>query len=182
MLFLKMVLVGPPRLGKTSMRRRMTGEITDISSAGESEEPSTGAVESSHVIIRSLSSTTAIITADNWSSVEGLSDEARMLLQFFYETNSMVVSEPAPTVDTLHLTAPEMPEIVEVPSNSNISSTQLSVEVKGDEMEDVRDAKPPVETQHLKYEESSEYNPFDVTYAIDMNDMLMKAMASKDWK
>ena len=178
MLFLKMVLVGPPRMGKTSMRRRMTGEITDISSAGESEEPSTGAVESSHVIIRSLSSTTAVISADNWSSIKGISDEARMLLQFFYETNSMVVSEPAPTVDISHLTTPE---IVVIPPSSDISSCQSSVKVEEDKMEDVQDAKPPVEAQPLKHE-SSEYDPFDVTYAIDMNDMLMKAMASKDWK
>ena len=65
------------------------GEITDLKSAGEAEQPhaSTGAVESGHsVIVRSLSSTTAVVTQAEWSSVENLTDEARMLFHNFVDS------------------------------------------------------------------------------------------------
>ncbi len=42
MWFIKVILLGAPRLGKTTARRRLTGEIKDISSSGEEEQPSTG--------------------------------------------------------------------------------------------------------------------------------------------
>ena len=85
MLFVKMAFVGGPRLGKTTTRRRLTGEIRDIASAGEVEQPSTGAVESERVIIRNLSCTTAMVTQTDWLAAENLTDEARMLLQYFYQ-------------------------------------------------------------------------------------------------
>ena len=65
------------------------GEITDLKSAGEAEypHPSTGAVESGHsVIVRSLSSTTAVVTQAKWSSVENLTHEARMLFHNFVDS------------------------------------------------------------------------------------------------
>ena len=89
LLFLKFLFLGPPRLGKTTARRRLMGEITDLKSAGEAEQPhpSTGAVESGHsVIVRSLSSTTAVVTQAEWSSVENLTHEARMLFHNFVDS------------------------------------------------------------------------------------------------
>ena len=84
-LFVKMAFVGGPRLGKTTTRRRLTGEIIDIASAGEAEQPSTGAVESGRVIIRNLSCTTAMVTKTDWLAAENLTDEAHMFLQYFYQ-------------------------------------------------------------------------------------------------
>ena len=80
-----MAFVGGPRLGKTTTRRRLTGEIIDIASAGEAEQPSTGAVESGRVIIRNLSSTTAMVTKTEWLAAKNLTDEAHMFLQYFYQ-------------------------------------------------------------------------------------------------
>jgi GTPase SAR1 family protein len=88
MLFVKVIFLGAPRLGKTTTRRRLTGEIDDIDSAGEPEQPSTGSVEMGHnVVIRNLSSTTAVVTPSEWSATKDLTEEANMLLQFFYQAS-----------------------------------------------------------------------------------------------
>ena len=81
MLFLKFLFLGPPRLGKNTVRRRLMGEIVDLQSAGEAEkaQPSTGVVESGSMIVKSVSNTTAIVTQSEWSAVKSLEDEARML-------------------------------------------------------------------------------------------------------
>ena len=89
LLFLKFVFLGPPRLGKTTVRRRLMGEITDLKSAGEAEQaqPSTGAVESGHsMIVKSLSNNTTVITQAEWSRVASLTDEARMLFHNFVDS------------------------------------------------------------------------------------------------
>ena len=179
MYFLKFLFVGAPRLGKTSMRHRLTGEIVDISSAREAEQPSTGTVESRQVIIRSLSSSTAVISAENWSSLQGLSDEARMLLQFFYETNSVVASEPS--VDRSLLITPEgpPPQAMETQSRSDSASTSAGSTQPNTPVEDAEESEPPVEVEPQQ-EESAYNGPADINFAFDMNDMLTKAMASKD--
>ena len=174
MYFLKFIFVGPPRMGKTSLLRRLIGEIVDIISAAESsEQPSTGTVESAHMVIRNLSSTTAVMTPGNWSSIKGLSEEARMLLQFFYQTNYLVASEPVASITTPHL-----PKIVEVPFCSDVSSFEENNEAK--EMSIVEDESRKVDAHDeasVGHDEMS-----DIDYAIGIYDMLMKAMASNDWK
>ena len=88
MLFVKIIFLGPPRLGKTTARRRLMGEIVDISSATEPEQPSTGAVESGgNVVVRNISNTTAVMTPSEWSVLKDLTEEARTLLQFIYSHN-----------------------------------------------------------------------------------------------
>ena len=85
MWFIKVIFLGAPRLGKTTVRRRLTGEINDIRSSGEGEQPSTGAIESGHsILIRNLSTTTALITPSEWLTAKNLTEEARMLIQLFY--------------------------------------------------------------------------------------------------
>ena len=67
------------------MRRRLAGEIEDISSSGEGEQPSTGAVESGpSVIIRNLSSTTALVTPSEWLVTDDLTEEVQVFLQYFH--------------------------------------------------------------------------------------------------
>ena len=76
MWFIKVILLGAPRLGKATMRRRLTGEIDDISSSEEGEQPSRGSVESGpSIVIRNLSSTTALIAESEWLATKNLSDE-----------------------------------------------------------------------------------------------------------
>ena len=102
LLFLKLLFVGPPRLGKTTARRRLMGEIADLISADEAEQsqPSTGAVESGHsMIVRGLSSTTAVVTQADWSTVESHTDEARMLFHNFVDSVE-TRSVPLPSPDT----------------------------------------------------------------------------------
>ena len=76
------------------MRRRLTREIDDIDSAGETTQPSTGAVETDHnVVIRNLSSTTAVVMPSEWSATKDLSEEARILFQFINETDNSIQSD-----------------------------------------------------------------------------------------
>ena len=82
MWFLKLLFLGPPRLGKTTALRRLMGEIVDLFTAGELDQyqPSTPAVELGHdMIVQELTDMVAVIAGSDWSSVENLTDEARML-------------------------------------------------------------------------------------------------------
>ena len=83
MWFIKVIFLGAPRLGKTTARRRLGGEIADISSSGEAVQPSTGIVESG-VVIRNLSSNTALVTPSHWSISKNLPEEANITLHFLY--------------------------------------------------------------------------------------------------
>ena len=83
--FLKFIFLGLPRLGKTTARRRLTGEIADLDTAEEAKKshPSTGTVESGPSMVVSLTKTTAVITESEWTNVE---DEARMLFHILVDT------------------------------------------------------------------------------------------------
>ena len=106
LIFLKILFVGPPRLGKTTARRRLMGEITDLISASEVDQahPSTGAVESGHnMVVRNVSNTTAVVTQAEWSSVENLSDEARILFHNFVESiEARDIPMPPPELSIPH--------------------------------------------------------------------------------
>ena len=106
LLFLKFLFVGPPRLGKTTARRRLMGEITDLISASEVHQahPSTGAVESGHnMVVRNVSNTTALVTQAEWSSVENLSDEARILFHNFVDSiEARDIPKPPPELSIPH--------------------------------------------------------------------------------
>ena len=83
MWFIKVIFLGAPRLGKTTARRRLGGEIADISSSGEAAQPSTGAVESG-VVIRNLSKNTALVTQSHWSVSKNLTEEANIIIRYIY--------------------------------------------------------------------------------------------------
>ena len=82
MWFIKVILLGAPGLGKSTLRRRLGGEIDDIRSCGETTAyPSTGTVESG-VVIRNLSSTTALVTPSEWRFTKDLSEEASFFFSY----------------------------------------------------------------------------------------------------
>ena len=83
----------------------MAREIDDISSSGEMQQPSTGAVESG-IIIRSLSSTMALVTPSDWCFTRNLAEEANMVLRFISshysekkEVVDKIISSPVGKVD-----------------------------------------------------------------------------------
>ena len=95
MWFIKMILFGPPGLGKSTVRRRMAREIDDISSSGEMQHPSTGAVESG-IVIRNLSSTMVLVTPSDWCFTRDLAEEANIVLRFissYYSEKKLVVDK-----------------------------------------------------------------------------------------
>ena len=101
MIFLKFLFSGPPRLGKTTALRRLVGEIADLMSAGEADRvhASTGAVESgSNMIVKCVSSSTAVVTKAEWCAAKSHTDEARML--FLQLEQSMETEDASPTTST----------------------------------------------------------------------------------
>ena len=100
MLFLKFLFSGPPRLGKTTALRRLVGEIAGLMSAGEADRvhASTGAVESgSNMIVKSVSSSTAVVTKSEWCAAKSRTDEARML---FLQLEQIMETEDTPPTTT----------------------------------------------------------------------------------
>ena len=114
MLFLKFLFLGPPRLGKTTTRRRLMGEIVDLKTAGEEEkvQPSTGAVESGSVIVRNVSDTTAVVTQSKWSALKNLEEEACMLFRNLVDCIDNK-SHTAPMLDDLNKNRPSTKTIGE---------------------------------------------------------------------
>ena len=105
--FLKVLFFGPPRTGKTSMRRRLVREILNL--ANEPVQPSTGTAEHYDVIVKvdedKITTWTTVITKSEWSTVKALfgkqknthetdlDEELRLLYQFVYENASLVVKK-----------------------------------------------------------------------------------------
>ena len=174
-----MAFVGGPRLGKTTTRRRLTGEITDIASAGEPEQPSTGAVESGRVIIRNLSCTAAMVTRTDWLAAENLTDEAHMFLQYFYQqifeqkTSSINSNEESVSDgSTIHDGTPSTQEV----HRTKLSNTNLK--------------SPEVPTSEIKFELLSDPAPPMVrprgsgtllSDVDEMADLFRNAMSAKKW-
>ena len=72
--YLKVLFFGPPRTGKTSMRRRLIGEIQNLSN--EPFQASTGTTEMYDVIVKLVedktTTSTTVITKSKWSTVKAL--------------------------------------------------------------------------------------------------------------
>ncbi len=98
MWFVKVIFLGAPRLGKTTARRRWSGYITDISTAGEEEQPSTGVVESApRIFIRGLSRNAALVTPTDWIAANDIIDEARLFLNLFHSHTKKASDQITPT-------------------------------------------------------------------------------------
>ena len=72
--YLKVLFFGPPRTGKTSMRRRVVGEIQNLSN--EPVQASTGTAEAYDVIVKlvedKITTSTTVITKSRWSTIKAL--------------------------------------------------------------------------------------------------------------
>ena len=112
--YLKVLFFGPPQTGKTSMRRRLVGEILNL--AKEPVQASTGTAEAYDVIVKlvedKIATSTTVITKSKWSTVKALlgkvkgphetdlDEELRILYRiingfFFAIKNRSHVSDPA---------------------------------------------------------------------------------------
>ena len=97
--YLKVLFFGPPRTGKTSMRRRLVGEIQNLTEGPF--QASTGTAECYDVIVKPVEDktivSTTVITESKWSTVKALlgkekiihetdlDEELWFLYQFIYE-------------------------------------------------------------------------------------------------
>ena len=72
--YLKVIFFVPPRTGKTSLRRRLVGEILNLSN--EPVQASTGTAEAYDVIVKlvedKITSSTTVVTKSKWSTVKAL--------------------------------------------------------------------------------------------------------------
>ena len=173
MWFFKVILLGAPRLGKTTARCRLAGEIDDIVSSGEEEQTSTGTVESGYsVVIRNLSSTTALITPSEWLANKDLPDEARMILQYFYchirekkaIQSTATTEQSTPTLETVVLSTEE------TDTNTPVHKAKGQKIFREPEMKSqaTRSVTPP--------SQKSSWSTFNVP------DMIRSAVSAKDWK
>ena len=125
--------IGLPRSGKTSFRRRMTGEILNILWAmarGEKEQPSTGVAEAGgQVFIRNHTTRDiGVLSSEKWTILKNLEDEAGMFSQICYQT---IHDELPSTTTDDNFTARESPHQpsmggAAVAKVSNISAANYS--------------------------------------------------------
>ena len=75
-LYLKFLFFGPPRSGKSSMRRRLVQEILNLLTLGQ-KSASTGIAEAHDVMVKmkKLTSETALIASSEWRSLKESSDK-----------------------------------------------------------------------------------------------------------
>ena len=144
--YLRVLFFGPPRTGKTSMRRRLVGEIQNLEK--EPVQASTGTADCYDVIVKlvadkisdKISTSTTVITKSKWSTVKALfgkeksshetdlDDEMRLLYQFIYrvapqtEKRSPVTKEQSPTVQA------KSPSTVESDPNTSILKKSHQIE------------------------------------------------------
>ena len=175
MFFLKFLFLGPPRLGKTTVRRRLMGEIEDIKSAGEAgqPQPSTGTLETGHsVVVKTVSNTSAIVTESEWSAVASLEDEARMLFHNLVDTISNKSSTPLEAFATVNEALPDRSIKIDDKSSSqsNTDSLQLGNQIKNRKVTD--ESRP-------NFLPSPTMFPQDM---LDITTIFKEAMGSDYWK
>ena len=105
-------MFGPPRSGKTSLRRRLIGEIINLIDQA-TVQPSTGAVDAHNVVVKladeKMTSSAAVISETTWRAVgkggaenTDLDEELHLLYQFISEGSvgrvSTDINEPSTSV------------------------------------------------------------------------------------
>ena len=131
--YLKIVLFGPPRSGKSSTLRRLLQEIENLSKDGELSV-STGVAETNDIIIKKLTSETAALP--QWRSLKRSKEGGRIegeiddLTQLFFRLISKSKSESKQSVNTeaAVVTETKHPQIpTKLPDRA--STTELKAEV-----------------------------------------------------
>ena len=113
--YLKVLFFGPPRTGKTSMRRRLVGEIQNLTK--KNVQASTGTAEVYDVIVKvfedKTTTSTTVIMKSEWSNVQtlfgkkrgpcatDLDDELRLLYKFIstYRFVPKIEEESIPVIE-----------------------------------------------------------------------------------
>ena len=109
MLFLKFLFSGPPRLSKTTALRRLMGEIADLMSAGEADRDhaNMGAVElGSSMIVKHVSSSTAVVTKAEWCAAKNHTD-----ILFLQLKQNMKTEDSSPTTTTTSTSTPTVDRV-----------------------------------------------------------------------
>ena len=153
------------------------GEIANLKSAGEEEKahPSTGAVESGNVIVRSVSKTAAVVTQSEWSALNSLQDEACMLFHNLLDSidkkiDASYVASSADDVNTHNQSARTVGE-----STSSQLTTPSSIQA--DRI--VKQLTPALSSHNTSI--GAQVDSFEQD-ASDVIAMLREAMGSHYWK
>ena len=121
-------MFGPPRSGKTSLRRRLIGEIINLIDQA-TVQPSTGAVDAHNVVVKlteeKMTSSAAVISETTWRAVgkggaddTDLDEELHLLYQFISEG---IVG--LPNVDTAEPRPSASESVQEVQESINTANT-----------------------------------------------------------
>ena len=108
--YIKLLMFGPPRSGKTSLRRRLVGEIINLIDQA-TFQPSTGVVDAHNVVVKlteeKMTRSTADISENTWRAVgkddTDLDEELHLFYQFISEGSSgqgwpsADINEPRPS-------------------------------------------------------------------------------------
>ena len=141
--YVKVLFFGPPQTGKTSLRRRLVGEVMNL--AKEPFQTSTGTAEGYDVIIKLVeaknTTSTTVITKSKWSNVKALfgkeksihetelDEELRLLYQFIYGV--VLKSEKSSPVPDMVITETAQGEATREPSpavQANVVESNVNTE------------------------------------------------------
>ena len=153
---LKFLFFGPPRSGKTVVRRRLLREIVNLSQLNE-PSVSTGVAETNDVIIRKLTSETAAIAGSQWWSMKRSKEGTKLdmysegdlgyLAQLFYQ-----LIYKSTTLSTISEQVLLQPHIIE---HAKMASS--SVDVQDDD----------ILASTLPYHKSPEVNQMEINNAFE---------------
>ena len=106
--YFKLLMFGPPRSGKTSLKKRLLGEIINLT--GKAIQPSTGAFDAYNVVLKlaeeKTTSSTTVISGYTWAGARrdedtDLDEELHLLYRFIVERSigSESAAEPVPAIE-----------------------------------------------------------------------------------
>ena len=148
--YLKVLFFGPPRTGKTSLRRRLVGEIENLANLEKTVQPSTGTAECCDVIIREdkITTETTVITELKWSSIkvlcgkekntQVLDEELKLLYRLVSQNPKRSRHIPVENKPLDENRSPVLPD-EDTPSHENESLNENKSPVRDKQQSPVRD-------------------------------------------